>query len=96
VVHRYFKELIEIIDTSWAADRLVSPYHIYLKMAYHLSQEARAGLNEFKIPLIFRKELLPFQKAAVLIAAKKLNSRQGVFYWGCRRSGKNDHSMCSC
>jgi hypothetical protein len=73
------EELIEIIDNSWAADRLVSPYHIYLKMAYHLSQEARAGLNEFKIPAIFKKELLTFQQAAVLIAAKKLNSREGVF-----------------
>ena len=73
------KELIEIIDSSWAADRLFSPYHIYLKMAYHLSQEARAGLNEFKIPVAFRKELLPFQQASVLIAAKKLNSREGVF-----------------
>jgi len=26
------KELIEIIDNSWAADKLFSPYHIYLKM----------------------------------------------------------------
>jgi len=73
------KELIEIIDNSWAADKLYSPYHIYLKMAYHLSQEARAGLNEFKIPVAFRKELLPFQQASVLIAAKKLNAREGVF-----------------
>ena len=48
-------------------------------MAYHLSQEARAGLNEFKIPVAFRKELLPFQQASVLIAAKKLNAREGVF-----------------
>lgn len=53
------KELIEIIDNSWAADRLLPPYFIYLKMAYHLSQEARAGLSEFKIPVVvFRKELL--------------------------------------
>ena len=73
------EELISIIDNSWAADRMLSPYYIYLKMAYHLSQEARAGLNEFKIPLIFRKELLEFQQAAVLIAAKKLNTREGVF-----------------
>ena len=48
-------ELIEIIDTSWAGDRLVAPWHIYLKMAYHLSQEARAGLSEFRIPAAFRK-----------------------------------------
>lgn len=73
------EELISIIDNSWAADRLLAPYYIYLKMAYHLSQEARAGLNEFKIPAIFRKELLEFQQAAVLIAAKKLNTREGVF-----------------
>jgi len=72
-------ELIAIIDNSWAAERLLSPYYIYLKMAYHLSQEARAGLNEFKIPVAFRKELLEFQQAAVLIAAKKLNTREGVF-----------------
>lgn len=38
-------ELIEIIDNSWASDKLNLPYHIYLKMAYHLSREARAGIN---------------------------------------------------
>ena len=32
------------------ARTLIPPYHIYLKMAYHLSQEARAGLTEFRIP----------------------------------------------
>lgn len=72
------QELIEIIDNSWAADRLLSPFHIYLKMAYHLSQEARAGLNEYKLPRIFQKELFDFQQAAVKIAAKKLDKREGV------------------
>ena len=72
------QELIEIIDNSWAADRLLSPFHIYLKMAYHLSQEARAGLNEYKLPRVFQKELFDFQQAAVKIAAKKLDKREGV------------------
>ncbi|MFQ6609457.1 MAG: phospholipase D-like domain-containing protein, partial [Fidelibacterota bacterium] len=27
------EELIEILETSWASEQLVSPYHIYLKMA---------------------------------------------------------------
>lgn len=72
------KELIDIIDNSWAADRLVSPYHIYLKIAYHLSQEARAGMSEFKLPTIFRTELLEFQQKAVLVAAHHLNKRGGV------------------
>jgi hypothetical protein len=74
------QELIEIIDNSWAADRLLSPFHIYLKMAYHLSQEARAGLNEYRLPRIFQKELFDFQQAAVKIAAKKLDKRRCT-YW---------------
>ncbi len=72
------QELIEIIDESWAADRLVSPYHIYLKIAYHLSREARAGINEFKLPKIFQKDLLDFQQKAVLVAAHHLHKRDGV------------------
>lgn len=71
-------ELIEIIDESWAGDRLVSPYHIYIKMAYHLSREARAGLSEFKLPRNFQKDLLDFQQKAVLIAAHHLHKRGGV------------------
>jgi superfamily II DNA or RNA helicase len=71
-------ELIEIIDNSWASDKLNLPYHIYLKMAYHLSREARAGINEFKLPKIFQKELLEFQQKAVLVAAHHLHKRDGV------------------
>ncbi len=71
-------ELIQIIDESWASDRLVSPYHIYLKIAYHLSREARAGINEYKLPKVFQKELLDFQQKAVQVAAHHLNKRGGV------------------
>jgi superfamily II DNA or RNA helicase len=72
------KELVEIIDTSWAREEPLTPYHIYLNMAYHLSQEARAGLSEFKVPKDFGNQLLPFQTAAVRIAAHYLNKRGGV------------------
>jgi superfamily II DNA or RNA helicase len=72
------EELIEIIDNSWAADRLISPFYIYLKIAYHLSREARAGINEFKLPKVFQKELLEFQQKAVLVAAHHLHKRGGV------------------
>ena len=72
------EELIEIIDNSWAADRLVPPFHIYLKIAYHLSREARAGINEFKLPKVFQRELLEFQQKAVLVAAHHLHKRDGV------------------
>ena len=72
------QELIEIIDTSWAAEELRKPFHIYLKIAYHLSREARAGINEFKLPKVFQKELLEFQQKAVLVAAHHLHKRDGV------------------
>jgi superfamily II DNA or RNA helicase len=72
------KELADIIDESWAGDRLVPPYHVYLKMAYHLAQEARAGLSEFRIPSVFGNALFDFQAAAVKIAAHHLNKRGGV------------------
>ena len=72
------KELVDIINESWAREELVRPYYIYLKMAYHLSQEARVGLTEFRIPKEFGKMLFDFQIAAVKIAAHHLNRRGGV------------------
>ena len=71
-------ELLEIIEESWARQDLVPPYHLYLKMAYHLSNEARAGIEEFKVPSIFGDRLFEFQTAAVKIAAHHLNRRNGV------------------
>jgi PLD-like domain len=32
------EELAAIIDESWAREEMIPPYHIYLKMAYHLSE----------------------------------------------------------
>lgn len=72
------KELVEIIDESWAGERQITPYHIYLKIAYHLSSEAINSLSEFPIPREFENILFAFQKAAVQIAAQKINKRGGV------------------
>jgi late competence protein required for DNA uptake (superfamily II DNA/RNA helicase) len=72
------KELVEIIEESWAREEPVPPHHIYLKMAYHLCQEARAGLNEFSLPADLNAKLFDFQVAAVKIAARYLNKRPGV------------------
>lgn len=71
-------DLVAIIEESWAREDLISPYDIYLKMAYHLSQEARAGLATFEIPKDFRNVLLEYQRAAVQVAAHHLNKRGGV------------------
>ena len=71
-------DLAQIVETSWAREELIPPYHIYLNMAYHLSTEARAGLSQFRLPPRFEKELFEFQKSAVKIAARHLNRRGGV------------------
>ena len=71
-------ELVQVIEESWAREIPIPPYHIYVKMAYHLSQEARAGLAEFSIPKIFGNKLFDYQAAAVKIAARHLNKRGGV------------------
>lgn len=71
------EELAEIINESWAGEKTIPPYYIYLKIAYHLSQEAQTGENNFEIPAEF-KHLLPFQKKAVTLAAQHLHNRNGV------------------
>lgn len=72
------EELIEIIDNSWAGDKIIPPYYIYLKTAYHLSREARNSISEFSLPREFKKELFPFQETAVKLAARHLEKRGGA------------------
>lgn len=71
------EDLIKVVEESWAREVPIPPYHIYLKMAYHLSQEARSGLSEFQIPSDLTK-LMPYQAAAVKIAAHHIEKRGGV------------------
>jgi len=72
------KEIVGVLENSWARPELIPPYFIYLKMAYHLSREARFGLAEYKLPPEFTDELLDFQQAAVKIAAHRLHNRSGI------------------
>ena len=71
-------DLVQVIEESWAREVQLPPYHIYVKIAYHLAQEARAGLAEFQIPPEFGQRLFDYQVAAVKIAAHHLNKRNGV------------------
>ncbi|MGA9995426.1 MAG: SNF2-related protein, partial [Pyrinomonadaceae bacterium] len=72
------QELVGIIEESWAREEATPPYHVYVKMAYHLAQDALNGLAEFRIPRDFGNRLFAFQTAAVKIAAHHLNKRGGV------------------
>ena len=70
------EELIKVIDESWASEEEIPPYYIYLKTAYHLSEEARMGVKEFSLPPEFRKVLFDFQQTAVKIAARHLHNEK--------------------
>ncbi|MFH1738031.1 MAG: SNF2-related protein [bacterium] len=71
-------DLVKVVEESWAREELIPPFYIYVKMAYHLSREAREGISDFQLPLELRNRLFAFQEAAVKIAAHHLNKRGGV------------------
>lgn len=70
--------IAEIIHKSWASEQPLDPYLVYLKMAYHLSAEAREGLLRFDLPASMEAELLSFQAAAVKIAARIVMAKGGA------------------
>ncbi len=70
--------LSEAIAGSWAAETPLDPYLVYLKMAYHMSKEAREGLVQFGLPASMERELLAFQAAAVKIAARIVMGKGGA------------------
>ena len=63
---------------SWASEDQLDPYLVYLKMAYHLSKEAREGLIEYGLPASMQDRLLDFQAAAVKIAARIMMHKGGA------------------
>jgi superfamily II DNA or RNA helicase len=69
------ENLIDVINKSWASKNKILPYYIYLKIAYHLSEETRTGMSEYEIPQEFKKELFDFQSIAVKLTIKRLNGK---------------------
>lgn len=82
------EKLAQLIEESWAAADMVRPYLAYLKMVYHLSQDALVGEKEFKLPGDLQGKLLTFQTAAVSLGARHLHARGGVLLGGVVGLGK--------
>ncbi len=59
-------KLAEIIENSWARETLISPYLVYLKIAYHLAFDAIEAPREYKLPYEFEDIVLDFQRDAIL------------------------------
>ena len=71
-------ELAESLRESWASEDQLEPFVVYLKMAFHLSKEAREGLIEYGLPASMQDRLLDFQAAAVKIAARIVMGKGGA------------------
>lgn len=69
-------ELIDVLEQSWVRESQPLPYHVYLRLAYELSRDAREGLT-LDIPSEVKQVLLPHQISAVQVAAKLLE-RKGI------------------
>ena len=72
------EDLIQLIDESWASEKLVDPYLVYLKVCYLVSQEARDGLVEYNLPAGIAEQLLEFQGSAVKTLARRIVIRGGA------------------
>ncbi|MFQ3611290.1 MAG: helicase-related protein [Fimbriimonadales bacterium] len=77
------KDLLKLLEERcWASESLQQianlPYLVYLKIAYHLSEDARIGTQEFKLPTLLEGKLLDFQVAAVQLASRLLYRHGGV------------------
>ena len=70
--------LAEVVEKSWAREKPTPPYHVYLKAALRLSEDAEKSAAQFRIPDVFGETLLPFQRDAVALAAERVNREGGV------------------
>lgn len=72
------EDLIALIEESWAAEVSPTPYEIYLKVCYHLSQDVREGQLEYSLPPDLRDQLLEYQASAVQTLARRVVHRNGT------------------
>ena len=70
------QEILDLINESWV-NRQVSPYDIYLKICYSLSQDMRNG-SGYILPPVLDRKLLDYQKTAVKILARRIVRRGGT------------------
>ena len=82
-------ELVQVIQESWAREELLPPYHVYVKMAYHLAQEARAGLLEFRIPAEFGQPVVRVSSGCSQDRSKPPEQARRRANRGCGRFGED-------
>lgn len=70
-------EVIDLIEESWASEKLPTPFEIYLKVCHSLSEDARAG-SGYVLPPKLDRILLGYQQDAVRTLARRIVRRGGT------------------
>lgn len=71
------REILELIEESWAGDEQPTPYEVYLKVCHALSQDARDGMG-YVLPQSMQQLLLDYQSVAVKTLARRIVARGGT------------------
>lgn len=72
------EDLIDVIDESWASEKLLTPYEVYLKVCWYLSRDVREGLVEYTLPASMRNQLLEYQESAVKTLSRRILTKGGA------------------
>lgn len=70
-------EIIELIQESWASDEQATPYEVFLKVCFLMSQDVRDGFG-YVLPASLKNLLLDYQDSAVRILARRIVRRGGT------------------
>lgn len=71
------KEIIELIEESWASEVQPTPYEVYLRVCHALSEDAREGMG-YVLPPSMESLLLDYQTTAVRTLARRIVRRGGT------------------
>jgi superfamily II DNA or RNA helicase len=71
------KEIVELIEESWASETQPTPYEVYLKVCHALSEDAREGMG-YVLPPSIENLLLDYQTTAVRTLARRIVRRGGT------------------
>ena len=72
------KDILDLLDESWARREPRRPYEVFLKVCYDLSRDVREGLAEYSVPQEIREQLLEYQATAVQTLARRIMTRRGT------------------
>ncbi|BCW57851.1 helicase-related protein [Arthrobacter sp. StoSoilB20] len=70
-------EIIALIEESWADEQQATPYEVFLKICFLMSQDVRDGFG-YVLPASLKNLLLDYQDSAVRILARRIVRRGGT------------------